>query len=50
MNHALSDFDFTLPEELIAQAPAHPRDTLRLLVYNRDVERNLLAFYFQNNS
>ena len=35
MTHTLSDFDFQLPEELIAQAPAHPRDHARLLVYNR---------------
>lgn len=26
-------YDFTLPQELIAQAPAHPRDHARLLVY-----------------
>lgn len=44
----LSDFDFHLPEELIAQEPAHPRDSARLLVYDRatsriydDVFRNL---------
>jgi len=30
-----SDFDYTLPEELIAQHPAEPRDHSRLLVYNR---------------
>lgn len=29
------DFDYTLPEELIAQAPAEPRDSCRLLVLNR---------------
>lgn len=27
--------DFNLPEELIAQEPANPRDSARLLVYNR---------------
>jgi len=27
-----ADFDFTLPEELIAQAPARPRDAARMLV------------------
>lgn len=27
--------DFTLPDELIAQQPAHPRDSAKLLVYNR---------------
>lgn len=30
-----SDFYYDLPEELIAQAPAEPRDSSRLLVYNR---------------
>lgn len=35
MKHTLSDFDFHLPEELIAQAPTHPRDHARLLVYDR---------------
>lgn len=35
MPYTLSDFDFQLPEELIAQFPAHPRDHARLLVYNR---------------
>ena len=31
----LSDFDYRLPKELIAQAPARPRDHARLLVYDR---------------
>ncbi len=31
----LSDFDYELPESLIAQHPAEPRDHSRLLVYNR---------------
>ena len=30
-----SDFDYYLPEELIAQSPVEPRDSSRLLVYNR---------------
>lgn len=30
-----SDFDYYLPEELIAQTPVEPRDNSRLLVYNR---------------
>ena len=30
------DFDYDLPEELIAQAPAEPRDSCRLLVLNRE--------------
>ena len=32
----LSDFDYHLPEELIAQRPVEPRDSSRLLVVNRD--------------
>jgi S-adenosylmethionine:tRNA ribosyltransferase-isomerase len=35
----LSDFDFELPKELIAQAPASPRDQARLLVYDRKTQR-----------
>ena len=31
-----SDFSYDLPEELIAQTPAQPRDSSRLLVYHRD--------------
>ncbi len=30
-----SDFDYNLPEELIAQTPVYPRDSSRLLVYDR---------------
>lgn len=32
------DFDYDLPDELIAQAPAEPRDSCRLLVLNRELE------------
>ncbi len=35
MNYRLNDFDYTLPEGLIAQEPASPRDHARLLVFNR---------------
>src|SRR5689334_21847995 len=31
-----SDFDYTLPESSIAQTPAEPRDSSRLLVLHRD--------------
>ncbi len=31
-----SDFYYELPQELIAQSPATPRDSSRLLVYNRE--------------
>ena len=30
-----SDYYYDLPEELIAQTPAEPRDSSRLLVYDR---------------
>ena len=30
-----SDFFYELPEELIAQIPAEPRDSSRLMVYHR---------------
>lgn len=33
-----SDFDYILPENLIAQTPVYPRDTSRLLVYNRKAD------------
>jgi S-adenosylmethionine:tRNA ribosyltransferase-isomerase len=35
MTYSLDDFDFELPENLIAQTPASPRDSARLLVYDR---------------
>lgn len=31
-----SDFDYDLPQERIAQTPAEPRDSSRLLIYHRD--------------
>ena len=34
-----SDFDYPLPPELIAQTPAEPRDSSRLLVLNRAIGR-----------
>ncbi len=34
-----SDFYYELPEERIAQTPANPRDSARLLVYHRDTKR-----------
>ena len=33
-----SDFDYELPEELIAQTPAEPRDSSRMLCYRRDTD------------
>lgn len=35
MSYTLSDFDYDLPDEFIAQEPVHPRDHARLLVYDR---------------
>ena len=32
----LSDFNYDLPEELIAQTPVYPRDSSRLMVLRRD--------------
>ena len=31
-----ADFDFSLPEDLVAQAPARPRDSARMLVVRQD--------------
>ncbi|RMG41311.1 MAG: tRNA preQ1(34) S-adenosylmethionine ribosyltransferase-isomerase QueA [Planctomycetota bacterium] len=33
--HRLEDFDYELPQELIAERPAEPRDAARLMVVNR---------------
>ena len=35
MQYKKSDFYYDLPEDLIAQTPADPRDSSRLLVYDR---------------
>ncbi len=55
--YTLSDFDFDLPEEQIAQFPAHPRDTAKLLIYDRktgeitdDVFKNLDKYLPQNTT
>jgi S-adenosylmethionine:tRNA ribosyltransferase-isomerase len=45
--YSLKDFDFILPEALIAQSPAHPRDHARLLIYNR-VDKTITDDYFYN--
>ncbi len=33
-----SDFNYNLPEELIAQTPANPRDSSRLMVYDKSAD------------
>ncbi len=38
MNYNLNHFDYQLPDELIAQTPANPRDHSRLLIYDRKSE------------
>ena len=43
----LSDFDFYLPEELIAQDPLKKRDNSRLLIVNRK-DNSLQDDYFYN--
>lgn len=43
----LADFDFELPRELIAQTPASPRESARLLVYERS-SRKITDDYFYN--
>lgn len=43
----LSDFDYGLPQELIAQEPARPRDRARLLIYDRS-SREIVDDYFYN--
>jgi len=37
-NMKLSEFDFNLPKNLIAQKPASPRDACRLMILNRENE------------
>src|SRR3989344_3106745 len=57
-NHSiqLQDYNYIFPKELIAQKPAHPRDSARLLVYNRRKNKVLydrfinLAEYLPENA
>jgi S-adenosylmethionine:tRNA ribosyltransferase-isomerase len=45
--YTLTDFNYELPDRLIAQQPAQPRDHARLLVYNRTDER-IIDDHFYN--
>lgn len=46
-HYTLSDFDYDLPERLIAQQPARPRDHARLLVYKRS-DQSITDDHFYN--
>lgn len=46
-DYTLSDFDYHLPEKLIAQVPAEPRDHSRLLVYDRNSGSITDAHFYQ---
>ncbi|MDY3004170.1 MAG: tRNA preQ1(34) S-adenosylmethionine ribosyltransferase-isomerase QueA [Christensenella hongkongensis] len=41
-----SDFDYELPEELIAQTPVSPRDHSRLLVYDRQTKETFDRHFY----
>ncbi len=41
-----SDFDYYLPEELIAQTPVEPRDSSRLLVYDREKDEIIHEHFY----
>ena len=45
-NLKTSDFYYDLPEELIAQTPAEPRDSSRMLVYNRETDTISHEYFF----
>jgi S-adenosylmethionine:tRNA ribosyltransferase-isomerase len=47
MSYTLQDFDYELPESLIAQKPAEPRDHSRLLVYERATGRITDTFFYE---
>src|SRR5687767_266514 len=44
-NVRVSDFDYNLPEELIAQYPAPQRDASRLMVVRRETGKIELKFF-----
>ncbi len=41
-----SDFDYNLPQELIAQTPIEPRDSSRLLIYDRKEDKVYHEHFF----
>ena len=41
-----SDFYYDLPEELIAQTPVEPRDSSRMMVYNRNTQEVLHKHFY----
>lgn len=43
----VADFDFTLPEELIAQTPAEPRDNSRLMVLDRELGKIMHKRFYE---
>ncbi len=47
MSFSLSDFDYDLPDNYIAQEPAEPRDHSRLLVYDRE-DQSITDDHFYN--
>ena len=42
----LSDFDYDLPEEFIAQSPLEKRDDSKLLFYNRETDKHEIKQFF----
>ncbi len=43
----VSDFDYILPPELIAQQPVEPRDSSRLLVFDRKADKLSDRFFYE---
>lgn len=46
-NLKTSDFDYFLPEELIAQTPVYPRDSSRLLVFDRANDKIIHNHFYE---